>query len=330
MKINNQNLQRKLRFCFIFFNKFKGSLICLLFMVVGGGYLLHTAYPDKLAITDAMFEAFAALCFEIIQEPPYPWYVQIFLYLAPVVGIYVIADSISTLSNIFLGNKRQLQEWWSMVAASYQNHVVVCGVGKVGYRIINELLRMGESVVGIEESGNSPLIQELLDKQVPIIIGSARLRSVLERANVAQAKAVMCVTSDDSTNLDCAFTVRELKPDIRLVVRIFDDTIAKKISTQFNLPALSTSYASAPAFIAQALQGEHVETNLNLYGHAARITSLLTTTEMEGKTIAELEQHLGIKVLGYKDAEKEDIFPAPTCKIKQGEQLLIIRLVNCR
>lgn len=324
METNKQQVfRRKLRLFVAVFKQFKTPISLVLLMVFGGGYLISCG--KQIAFTEGMMTAFAAVFFEYIIQPPFPWYIQIYFYISPVVGIFLIADGISILFNILFGKRNQLQEWWTMIASTYQNHIVVCGVGKVGYRIINELLRMGELVVGVEQDEHDVFVQELLERKIPIIIGSVRMKSVLERANVKMARAVICATSDDLTNIDCAMTTRALKPDMHVVVRIFDDTIANKISSQFHLTAISTSYAAAPVFVSQALGLETPSTALTIQGKALKVSHLQVNNKLAGMTVAQAEAELKVKILAYKGKDGQEVLPSPNYVLQLDSKIVIIK-----
>ena len=156
------------------------------------------------------------------------------------------------LAYLVFTRKQNLPEWNRMLASLCRNHFVVIGVGKVGYQVIKQLLEMRETVVAIEMASGSPLLGELFDKGVPVIQGNARQTSVLEQANVRQARSVIITTSDDLTNLDAAITARDLNPSAKIVIRLFDETLATKVAGAFSMPTISTSQVAAPAFIAAA------------------------------------------------------------------------------
>src|SRR5208282_819911 len=117
---------------------------------------------------------------------------------------------------------------------------VVIGVGKVGYQVIKALLELRESVVAIEMASGAALLGELFDKGVPVVQGNARMASVLEQAGVKQARAVIVTTSDDLTNLDAAMTARDMNPAAKIVIRLFDETLAVKVAGAFSMPTIST------------------------------------------------------------------------------------------
>ena len=171
---------------------------------------------------------------------------QPLFFVLPVVGLGAVADSVIRLAFLIFTRKQNLPEWNRMLASLCRNHFVVIGVGKVGYQVISELLELRESVVAIEMASGSPLLGELFDKGVPVIQGNARMASVLEQAGVRQARAVIVTTSDDLTNLDAAITARELNEDAKIVIRLFDETLATKVAGAFAMPTISTSQVAAP------------------------------------------------------------------------------------
>ena len=63
---------------------------------------------------------------------------------------------------------------------------------------------------------------------------------------------MIVTTSDDLTNLDAAITARDLNATARIVIRLFDETLATKVAGAFAMPTISTSQVAAPAFIAAA------------------------------------------------------------------------------
>lgn len=302
--------------------------ICVLVCIVAvGGLAIHFGYHDEeLPITDSMFAAFAATFFEIIINPPYPWYIEALLVVAPLTGLFIVADSIAIIGNMLFQKKHKLQEWWIMTASTYSGHVIVCGVGKVGYRIINELVQMGELVVGIEKLEKKDFVQELREKGIPIICGSCRIKSVLEHANVKNAKVIICVTNDDLTNIDAAFTAREVNPDIRTVLRIFDDTIAAKISSQFKMPAISTSYAAAPAFVTAALGLDVTQTSFRFLDHNAVMNSAIVTKDLAGNTVEQFEKAKGVRIVGLEHSGIRTVFPPAETQLAEGDIIIFIGL----
>ena len=58
---------------------------------------------------------------------------------------------------------------------------------------------------------------------------------MLDDTNVAQARALISVINDDSINLEIGLNSRSFQPGIRLILRIFDEQMAKKIKEYLNI-----------------------------------------------------------------------------------------------
>ena len=138
------------------------------------------------------------------------------------------------------------------------------------------MLQLRELVAVVERPHvESELIEEMLDRDVPIVRGDARSAKTLEAAGMRRAKAVILATQDDLTNLDAALTARDLNPGARVVMRMFDESLAEKVGGSFALPAVSTARVAAPAFVAAAT-GRKVYQDFQLAGrHVPRADALL-------------------------------------------------------
>ena len=108
------------------------------------------------------------------------------------------------LAFLMFSRKQNQPEWNRMLASLCRNHVVVVGVGRVGYQVIKELLELRETVVAIERSPRASSSSELFDREIPVIQGNARLPLDPGAGRRRKAKAVIVTTSDDLTNLDIA------------------------------------------------------------------------------------------------------------------------------
>jgi len=198
-----------------------------------------------------------------------------------------------------------------MHALAMRDHHVVVGVGKVGYRIINELVGLSEDVVAIEHRMDTPLVSDIQDLGIPVLKGDGRQRKILEQANTAKARSVLLVTDDDLANLDAALTAREINPDVRVVVRLFDDTLATKVATVFKMPAISTSQTSSPAFVAAAT-GRNVYHSFQLDGLQLQMADMTVEkgSRLVGKSIGELQKLPGLNVVMHHRAGVKDVGPS--------------------
>jgi Trk K+ transport system NAD-binding subunit len=136
-----------------------------------------------------------------------------------------------------------------------EDHVIVVGLGNLGFHTAEALHDLGQTVVGIDKDGSRDFV-EALRQELPVLIGDGRVGSVLERAGVKRASALVATTSNDLMNLAVALSAKQLNPDIRTVVRLFDPEFANKVENILNVDvAQSDSRIAAPTFVAAALEG---------------------------------------------------------------------------
>jgi Trk K+ transport system NAD-binding subunit len=146
----------------------------------------------------------------------------------------------------------RLEERMGRQASRMRGHVVVAGLGNVGYRMVRQLADMGWNVAAIELAENARFV-EALREQVPVLVGDARLPENLERAGVDQAAAFIACTNDDLANIQACLHARRLNSSIRTVARMYEDPLAERLTTAFQIDeALSASQVAAGAFFGAA------------------------------------------------------------------------------
>ena len=108
-----------------------------------------------------------------------------------------------------------------------KDHYIVCGYGRVGQRVVNELLRRKKSVLVIE---NEPRLQEeLSERNIPFVPGDATEDKVLESANVNAAISLVTALPSQADNVLITLSARQLNPTLRIVGRGDDDSAKAKM-----------------------------------------------------------------------------------------------------
>lgn len=314
-----RSLMKLLRRGRYIFREFRWPMTVFALLVLGGGLLFSRTM--NLPYGKACFGVFMLIFVQPSLDFPECWYDQALFFLMPIVGLGAVADSVVRLGYLVFSRKRKLQEWWIMEASTFRNHIVVCGLGRVGYRIARELLAAKESVVAIEKSQDSMFVEELQDLGVPVLIGEARLKKNLLLANLEQARAIILATNDDLANLDAALTAREIKPDLRIVVRLFDDTLAKEMAKQFHMPVISPSHVSAPAFVS-AVTGRAVHQCFQMDDQTIHVADL-HIHRLPPLTIAALQREYGVSVVLHKKTSTGASMADLEDKIQPGDTLVI-------
>jgi Trk K+ transport system NAD-binding subunit len=135
-----------------------------------------------------------------------------------------------------------------------KDHVIVCGLGKAGARVIAGLHELGVPCVGVERNPEAVGIEIARRLEIPVVFADGRSPGTLEHLHIDRARAVMALTSDDLVNLECALAARKDNPAIRLVMRIFDPRLAERLDRGIELDVTrSVSALAAPSFSAALL-----------------------------------------------------------------------------
>jgi Trk K+ transport system NAD-binding subunit len=189
---------------------------------------------------------------EVVVEP---WR-AVFVSTMRILGAALMGLFTALITNYFL--RARLSGALEVRSIPDGGHVVVCGLGRVGFRVVEELLKEGERVVAIEQSRDNRFLPTTRRLGVPVILGEATVPEVLQQANAATARAVITATSNELANLEMALLARELNPKQRVVLRMTDPHLARTLREAANVRlALSIPALAAPAFLA-GLYGDRV------------------------------------------------------------------------
>jgi voltage-gated potassium channel len=108
-----------------------------------------------------------------------------------------------------------------------ENHYVVCGHGRVGRTVAEELARHGVAFVIVEV--NEDAVRDRITRGEDVILGDATDERVLDQAGISRAKGLVAALESDADNLYVTLTARELNPNIRIVARTSDETAAARL-----------------------------------------------------------------------------------------------------
>jgi Trk K+ transport system NAD-binding subunit len=306
--------------------QFRGSLLAFAALLCTGTVALRLYYVSPETGQDlgwaAALHATLSLVFmeSTLPFPSAPG-LQVLFLVTPLVGLAVVADGVVRFG-VALFNRRERKEAWQVaIASTCRNHVVVCGLGRIGYRVVKELLRLGEQVVGIEHDTSGQFLEEIRRLDVPMLIGDARQREMLEKARVQDASAIVICTEYDLTNLDIALDARALNPDVKVVLRMFDAQLAERVRRGFGIhTAFSTSALAAPVFAAAATRAQIDQSFYvdDVLMNVARVT-VQTGSQLEGRTIAEVEIDLDISIVLHRREDVVDLHPPAETILRAGD-----------
>lgn len=227
--------------------------LLLVALLVAGSICFRHLYVDedgnRLDYIHALYITYCLVFMEHLIDLPEHWVLQVFYFILPPLGLVVILDGFVRFGYHVLRRDEHETDWIRAMAKTYSNHVVLCGLGRVGLRVLQQLIRLGEDVVVLEKNSENHNIAFAKRNEIPVLIGNGREEGILDDLHVAQAKSIILATDDDLANLEMALDARQAKSDIRVVMRMFDQELASKIRDAFDIhSAFSTAAQAAPLF----------------------------------------------------------------------------------
>ena len=101
--------------------------------------------------------------------------------------------------------------------SALSDHVILCGFGRVGSGVFENLRRRHVPVVVVERDERA--IEAAEEAGALVVEGDATHNHVLEDAGIQRARAVVASVTNDSDNLVIVLSARSLRPDVRIVSR---------------------------------------------------------------------------------------------------------------
>ena len=121
--------------------------------------------------------------------------------------------------------------------------IIVCGLGRTGYKIYSLLKQQRAEVVGISDR------QMAVKPNETIIVGDSRLKTTLIQAGIREAQTLVLAHNDDALNLAILTQARVINPHIRIINRLLNHTLGERLD--LTLPdhfSMSVAALSAPIF----------------------------------------------------------------------------------
>lgn len=145
-----------------------------------------------------------------------------------------------------------------MTSGRPPQHFVICGDNLLTLRIVEAVRRQGSvavDIVVVVADRTSPHVPGIEDAGARVLEGGrADDDRTFLAAGVRGATAVALVDREDVTNIHRALRVQEIDPTVRLVLRLFNTRLGRRIEQILpTATVLSVSVTAAPLFVAQAI-----------------------------------------------------------------------------
>jgi voltage-gated potassium channel len=336
------NLRRALRAQWrdarVLLGESRGALILFFTLVLGGAVLFYLFYDgapctiqqERIGFPQALYNAIALVFFQAVDEFPKCWFLQALYFIMPILGLLLVVDGVVRFGSALTNKKERGQKWQVAMASTYNDHVILCGMGRVGYRVALELLRFGREIVAIEANEKGRFVEKAMALGIPVIFADARRRENLIKAGIEKADAIIPCTDDELGNLDIALDARELNPGVKVVMRMFDAELAARVEKGFGIhTAYSVSALAAPT-IATAAMRVSVRSSFYVGDTLLNISEVTIhpNSQIASWTVKQMEENLDLSVVSYIDGETTNLHPEPEVRLNAQSKILVLATLD--
>lgn len=248
-------------------------------------------------------------------------------------GISVLTYTLGQVVKIFvegelsqLLGRRKLEKQISRL----KDHYIICGYGRIGKIISQELADDKIPFIVIEQNPN--LVEVLEQDRYLYINMDATTDDALLKAGIMKAKGIVTVVHSDANNVFITLTAKGLRPDIFILARSSDEENQEKLlragATRVVCPYLMGGRRMFQVLkrptVMDFIDTATMDTQLDLRMEEAVVS---TKSSLLGKTLIEshIRQDFGVIVVAIKKPTGEMIFnPLPTEKLEGGDVIVFI------
>jgi Trk K+ transport system NAD-binding subunit len=304
--------------------EFRNPLLFFAAAILGIGALyFYTArqFGEALSsLPEAFYLMLTLAFFQAGGEFPQHPFLQIWYFILPIIGVATLAHGLADFGILLFNRRARNKEWEMAVASTFNNHMILVGLGHLGYRVVCQLHEMNEPVVVIEQNTAADLFAAVQNLNVPVIEDDASRQFALEAAGVKRARTIVLCTQNDALNLQIALKARSLNPKIKVVIRIFNEDFAKSLHDQFGYIALSATGMAAPVFAAAAA-GADVTPPISVEGQVLSLARLTVapTSILLNKTVGYVEDNYNLSIVLVRHDHQSDMHPTDSKEIAAGD-----------
>ncbi len=202
-----------------------GAFLLLITLVTGSiGFMLieHWSFLDSIYMT---FITITTTGFEEVH--PLTHSGRIFTIILLVMGIGSIAYTGGRAAQLLIENQIIRRRRMSKKLEELKNHYIVCGYGRMGKYICEELSSAKVEFIVIENEPGK--IDRLIEMNFLYISGDATSDEILTMAGVTKAKGLVAVLSNDAENVFTTLSAKVLNPNLYVVARAVEEETESKL-----------------------------------------------------------------------------------------------------
>lgn len=199
-----------------------GAAMCVVVVFGAWGFYGHLATREpRPTVSEVLY--LSLQLFSLGSGATIPGAVAWRLEVARFLGAFVMVAAAARALVMFFYDRFQL----FVLSLFGHDHVVVCGLGRVGSRLVDELRKRGEWIVIVESDSANEGLKRAREQGTTIVLGDSTDEFTLRKVAIHRAKALIAVIGEDGANVETAILARRLNVSrragrLRCIIHVAD------------------------------------------------------------------------------------------------------------
>ena len=234
-----------------------------LVLVIGGGTVGYMLIEDW-GFLDSLFFTLITITTVGYDDGGISRPGELFTILLVLFGIATATYGFSTIVQVAVSSQLAWRRKMQKKIDSLKNHYIVCGFGRVGRTVCEQLARENVDFVVVEKDPDT--VQQAVDHGYLVIEGNATEDEVLQEARIEVAQGLVSVASHDADNIVIVLSATELNRYLFIMSRAEREESVRKIERAGAARVISP-FRSSGMEIANSILRPHVAQFLRHTNH---------------------------------------------------------------
>lgn len=225
----------------------------------------------------------------------------------------------------------------SLGIASLRNHTILCGYGRMGMIVAEELKQLGHPFLILDESETR--VAQAQAAGYLAMVGSATEEESLKQAGIEHARSIATMLPDDALNAFVCVTVRDLNKSVEVISRGESLSVEKRLrrcGADHVVMAAAISAKRTTQLIVQPTAASLLASNgstrdlrdeLSTIGLQMEELQIGATSHLANRTLGEIEVrgNRGFLIVAVRNAGGNvDMNPSGERKLSAGDRVIVV------
>jgi voltage-gated potassium channel len=211
-----------------------------------------------------------------------------------------------------------------------QDHVIVCGYGRVGRSALNMLRESSDNVVVIDQ--DEALVSEVREQGIAAVWGDATRDDTLREAGIERAGGLIASAGNDADNLFIVLSARTLNPKLHIVARTVNPENeakmqragADRVVSPYQIGGRQMANILSRPNVTEFLDFVTLDSGLELWLEELRIGP---DSPLAGQTVVEanLRRKTGATLVALlRSSSGATLTPDESTRLEAGDELIVL------